>query len=114
MKTRKKVLSLILTLCTLISMFAMPAMAADTEEFPVKVHVMTCAETAARFAVSTHSLSGNGTAFLPKNNSTGTNGNPCALSLLTPQVSHSLSQMLLVQLLTMFSYMPALPEVVIA
>ena len=34
MKTRKKVLSLILTLCTLISMFAMPAMAADTEEFP--------------------------------------------------------------------------------
>ena len=78
MKTRKKVLSLILTLCTLISMFAMPAMAADTEEFPVKVHVMTRAETAARFAVSTHSLSGNGTAFLPKNNSTGTNGNPCA------------------------------------
>lgn len=73
MKTRKKVLSLILTLCTLISMFAMPAMAADTEEFPVKVHVMTRAETAARFAVSTHSLSGNGTAFLPKNNSTGTN-----------------------------------------
>ena len=52
MKTRKKVLSLILTLCTLISMFAMPAMAADTEEFPVKVHVMTRAETAARFAVS--------------------------------------------------------------
>ena len=114
MKTRKKVLSLILTLCTLISMFAMPAMAADTEEFPVKVHVMTRAETAARFAVSTHSLSGNGTAFLPKNNSTGTMVTLALLLLLIPQMSHSLSQMLLVQLLTMFSYMLVLPEVVIA
>jgi len=113
MKTRKKVLSLILTLCTLISMFAMPAMAADTEEFPVKVHVMTCAETAARFAVSTHSLSGNGT-FCPKITALVQTGTLVLLSLLTPQVSHSLSQMLLVQLLTMFSYMPALPEVVIA
>lgn len=36
------------------------------------------------------------------------------LLLLIPQMSHSLSQMLLVQLLTMFSYMLVLPEVVIA
>lgn len=78
MKMKQKMMSVFLAACMVISVLSMSAMATDVEDYPIEVVVMTKEETLDRFGSLTRSVSGTGTAYLPKNNISGTNGNPCA------------------------------------
>lgn len=81
MKRIRKLASALLAMSMVLTVLAVGASATtpndEVETYPVKVRVLTQEETATMFSRALGQYV-TGTAYLPKNNATGTNGNPCA------------------------------------
>lgn len=77
MKRQRKTTRLIGAAGMLLMLLGLGAMAADAATYDVEAHVIT-QEEQAHFALQTQPDTLTGTAYLPRNDGTGTNGGICA------------------------------------
>lgn len=78
MKKMQKLLALVLCVCALTALPGVSASAADAEEYPASIRVMTQEERSDFEKQSADAQYAPATAYLPKNSPSGTNGNICA------------------------------------
>jgi hypothetical protein len=77
MKKNKHILACAMVVCVLSSILNITVLAAEQNEYPVEISVMTIEERNALFTQEGCTPT-TGITFLPLNNSSGTNGNICA------------------------------------
>lgn len=73
----RRISAFVLAACTALTVFSFSVAAVESPEFPVKIHTMTLAERAA-FETQPEYTPTIGSAYLSKNNESGTNGSVCA------------------------------------
>lgn len=78
MKKLQRLLALVLCACALTALPGAGALAADVEGYPAAIRVMTAQERDDFEKQSAELQCAPATAYLPKNNPDGTNGNVCA------------------------------------
>ena len=75
MKKIKRILSLVLAVCSIMSLMAVSTFASGPQDGVITCQILTDSEVAKVCSVRTTTT---GTAYLPKSDHNGTKGNPCA------------------------------------
>ena len=75
MKKVKRILSLVLAVCSIMSLMAVSTFASGPQDGVITCQILTDSEVAKVCSVRTTTT---GTAYLPKSDHNGTKGNPCA------------------------------------